>query len=211
MPCNFICLFCTKVIVGFCILHKNLALTLPCHFPPAPHLPVALMVLPVENGAFSAACTQLVGRQDLQIVSTNTEQDFFPPLFFSLLTLTVITVGQSKSSRKDPSCPDPDTFPPSFILLLFVLHWSCTLVLWEFGDRLCMVYFYGAAIWRPQMPRSFILQSIHSLALCSEKEKARAHIAFHDLLCQTSTQTNRWESWCEVLVYQTHQNSSLIP
>lgn len=82
MPCNFICLFCTKVIVGFCILHKSLALTLPCHFPPAPHLPVALMVLPVENGAFSAACTQLVGRQDLQIVSTNTEQDFFSPSFF---------------------------------------------------------------------------------------------------------------------------------
>lgn len=131
MPCNFICLFCTKVIVGFCILHKSLALTLPCHFPPAPHLPVALMVLPVENGAFSAACTQLVGRQDLQIVSTNTEQDFFsPPLFFSLLTLTVITVGQSKSSRKDPSCPNPDTFfpPPSFCSCLF----SIEVVLWSY-------------------------------------------------------------------------------
>lgn len=37
---------------------------------------------------------------------------FFSPLFFSLLTLTVITVGQSKSSRKDPSCPNPDTFFP---------------------------------------------------------------------------------------------------
>lgn len=35
-----------------------------------------------------------------------------------------------------------------FTLLLFVLHWSCALVLWEIGTCLCMVYFYGAPIWR---------------------------------------------------------------
>lgn len=56
-----------------------------------------------------------------------------------------------------------------------------------------------------QMSRSFILQFIRSLAFVWWERKAQAHIAFHDLLCQTSTQTNRWEPWCELLVDQTHQ------
>lgn len=39
-----------------------------------------------------------------------------------------------------------------------------------------------------------IYLAVHPLPglLCGEKE-AQAHIAFHDLLCQRRTQTNRWE------------------
>lgn len=72
--------------------------------------------------SLSAACTQLVGRQDLQIVSTNTELDFS-----GLYTLTVITDEQSKSSRKYPSRPKPDTFFSSFCSCLFSIEvglWS---------------------------------------------------------------------------------------
>lgn len=43
------------------------------------------------------------------------------------------------------------------------------------------------------MSRSFILQFIRSLAFVWWEWKAQAHIAFHDLLCRRSTQTNRWE------------------
>lgn len=130
MPCNFICLFCTKVIVGFCILHKSLALTLPCHFPPAPHLPVALMVLPVENGAFSAACTQLVGRQDLQIVSTNTEQDFFSPSFFQPAHSHSYHSRAIKVFKERSVLSKPRHFfsPPSICSCLF----SIEVVLWSY-------------------------------------------------------------------------------
>lgn len=72
----------------------------------------------------SAACTQLVGRQDLQIVSTNMEQDFS-----GLCTLTAITVEQSKSSRKYPSCPwTRHVFFPMFCSRLF----SIEVVLWSY-------------------------------------------------------------------------------
>lgn len=134
--------------------------------------------------SLSAACTQLVGRQDLQIVSTNKKQDFS-----GLYTLTVITDEQSKSSRKYPSCSKPDTF---------FLHSApvCSLLKLRFG--LMRLSLHGLFLWHSnletiQMSRSFILQFIRSLALCGEKERHRPHIAFHDLLCQMSAQTNRWE------------------
>lgn len=79
----------------------------------------------------SAACTQLVGREDLQIVSTNMEQDFS-----GLCTLTVITVEQSKSLRKYPSCPKPDTF---FFSSLSSCLFSIEVVLWSY-ERLELLF-----------------------------------------------------------------------
>lgn len=88
---------------------------------------------------------------------------------------------------------------------VFFLLWSCTLLL---CDCLCLVYFYGAAMQTIQMWMSFILRSIHSLAFVRRERKAQTHIAFHELLCQTSTQTNRWQAWCELPVDQTRQTWS---
>lgn len=123
--------------------------------------------------SLSAACTQLVGRQDLQIVSTNIEQDFS-----GLYTLTVITDEQSKSSRKYLSCPKPDTFF-LLLLLLFVLHWSCALLLWGFGDCLCIVYFYGTAIWRLSKCQGHLsCSSSAPWLLCGEKGRHRPILHF---------------------------------
>lgn len=123
--------------------------------------------------SLSAACTQLVGRQDLQIVSTNMEQDFS-----GLYTLIVITDEQSKSSRKYPSAQTQHFFfffPP----FLFVLHLSCALVLWGFGDSLCMVYFYGTAIWRLSKCQGHLsCASSASCLLCGEKKRHRPILHF---------------------------------
>lgn len=76
--------------------------------------------------SLSAACTQLAGRQGLQIVSTNTEQDLS-----GLYTLTVITDEQSKSSRKYQSCSKPDASPlplSSRALAIEVVLWSYEIV-----------------------------------------------------------------------------------
>lgn len=47
------------------------------------------------------------------------------------------------------------------------------------------------------MSRSFILQFIRSLPFVRWEREAPAHIAFHDLLCQRSAQTNRWELFAD--------------
>ena len=63
----------------------------------------------------------------------------------------------------------------------------CSELMRDFGASLSAVDFYGGAI---RMSGSFISQSIRSLPFV---QRAQAHIAFHDLLCQRNTQTNRWE------------------
>lgn len=176
MDCYCI-LLCKKVIIGS-IFYICTSLTLIC---------VVIFLQPFHavisscgshrascgKWSLPATCTQLVRRQDLQIVSTNMEQDFS-----GLCTLTVITDEQSKSSRKYPSCPTPDTFF-FFILLLFVLHWSCALVLGGFGGCLCMVYFYGAAIWRLSKCQGHLsCSSSAPWLLCGEKERHRPILHF---------------------------------
>lgn len=65
--------------------------------------------------------------------------------FFQACTLSQLsqTSNQSLLGNIHPAQNQTDFF--FFILLLFALHWSCALVFW---DYLCMVYFYGTAIWR---------------------------------------------------------------
>lgn len=66
-----------------------------------------------------------------------------------------------------------------YILLLFVLHWSCALVLWEFRDCLCMVYFYGVAIWRLSKCQGHLsCTSSAPWLLCGEKERHRPILHF---------------------------------
>lgn len=66
-----------------------------------------------------------------------------------------------------------------FILLLFVLHWSWALVLWGFGGCLCMVYFYGAAIWRLSKCQGHLsCSSSAPWLLCGEKERHRPILHF---------------------------------
>lgn len=128
---------------------------------------------------------------NLQIVSTNTEQ------------ACALSQSSNQSFRGNIHPARKQTCP---LILLFVLHWSCALCLWNF---FCLVYFYGADMQTIQTWRSFILWSIHSLAFLWRERKAQTHIAFHEQLCQMSTQTNRWEPWCELLVDQARQTWSI--
>lgn len=121
--------------------------------------------------SLSAACTQLVRRQDLQIVSTNMEQ---------ACTLSQLSQTSNQSLRGNIHPVQNQTlFFFFFILLLFVLHWSCALVLWGFGDRLCMVYFYGTAIWRLSKCQGHLsCSSSAPWLLCGEKERHRPILHF---------------------------------
>lgn len=154
MPCNSICLFYTKVMVGFVFYTKaspwSGLVIFPLAAPRCLRLPAAPVVLPVENGGFFRSVYTAGGRQDLQIGSTNTEHNFF----FSLLTLTAITVEQSKSSRKRPSCRKTRHFPPSLpsasVCFPFKLY-SDLMRLSRLSLHGLFIYFffYGAAIWEP--------------------------------------------------------------
>lgn len=81
MPCNSICLFYTKVMVGFVFYTKASPWTglviFPLAAPRCLRLPAAPSALPVENGGFFRSVYTAGGRQDLQIGSTNTEHNFF--------------------------------------------------------------------------------------------------------------------------------------
>lgn len=143
----------------------------------------------MENGAFFRSVDTAGGRQDLQIGSTNMGRSFFF-FFFSLFSLTLITVEQSKSSRKHPSCRKTRHFPSAEVPL-----WSSeALDTFNFNTVLAwFIFFMAQQHGRLQMLSSFISQTLRSLALCGETERPPARITFQELLCGTSSQTNRWE------------------
>lgn len=142
--------------------------------------------------SLSAACTQLVKRQDLQIVSSNMKQDF------RACALSQLSQTSNQSLHRISILPKTRHF--------FFLHSAsvCFPLKLCFGlMRVWRLSLHGLFLWHSnletvQMSRSFILQFIHSLAFVWWERKAQAHIAFHDLLCQMSTQTNRWEPWWEL-------------
>lgn len=175
MPCNSICLFYTKVMVGFVFYTKASPWTglviFPLAAPCCLRLPAAPIVLPVENGGFFRSVYTAGGRQDLQIGSTNTEHNFF----FSLLTLTVITVEQSKSSRKHPSCRKTRHFPPflpsASVCFPFKLYSDLMRLSRPSLHGLFIYFFMAQQYGSLQMLSSFISQPIRSLALCGETER----------------------------------------
>lgn len=124
-------------------------------------------------------------------------------LFFSLFTLTLITVEQSKSLRKRPSFGKSRHFPSAEVLL----RSDETLDTFNFNTVFArFIFFMARQHGRLQMLSSFILQPLRSLALCGETERPPARITFQELLCGTSSQTNRWEPRCEVLAEPTNQS-----
>lgn len=121
--------------------------------------------------SLSAACTQLVGRQDLQIVSTNR--------IFQACALSQLSQSSNQSLRGNIHPAQTRHISFFFPLLLFVLNWGHALFLWEFGDGLCMVYFYGTAIWRPSKCQGHLsCSSSAPWLLCGEKERHRPILRF---------------------------------
>lgn len=114
----------------------------------------------------SAACTQLVGRQDFQIVSTNIKQDFFALCYTHSYHRRAIKVFQGNIHY-------PPSSNTSHLPFMFVLHlsnplWSHVVV----KDSICMVYFNGRAILGTiQTWRSFSLQFIRSLSFCVVRKR----------------------------------------
>lgn len=133
MPCNSICLFYTKVMVGFVFYTKASPWPGLVIFPLAAscclRLPAALIGLPVENGGFFRSVYTAGGRQDLQIGSTNMERNFFSRLF-SACSLSQLSQSSNQSLQGSiRPVGKPDTFPPFFLLPLFVFHSTCALIL----------------------------------------------------------------------------------
>lgn len=81
----------------------------------------------------------------------------------------------------------------------FLLSAVCSALKLCFGlVRVLGSSLHGLFLWHGNLEtiqklRSFILQLIRSLSFVWWEVEARGHITFHELLCQRSTQTNRWE------------------
>lgn len=154
--------------------------------------------LPVENEVLSMACTRLVEGDDLQIVITNTEQTFCS--------------RANKPSSKFSSCLKAGMFrffinSPVFFRTEVVLCPDEIVFVWfNFEGVMKTIHMCNADY--PYVNVICHLSCDPSIPWPFFKEKAQTHIAFHELLCQTSTQTNRWQAWCELPLDQTHQTWS---